>query len=208
MKKMLAIIAATAMLGTLVSCGKDTAGSTAESSAAETTTAETSAESSEESSEEESSVSDPLPRDVGPVDENAITFEDGDMHTGHQMGGGGDECDVELSIVDLDGDKKLKVHALREDPAKDYGVVKLVFNLPDMLGPHVLTVVGDVVLPDDGIGGTAHLCAGAVYPLSLRHVLNSRMEMPEHLLDLCRDAYEGIPLCFVASCHVITAPTR
>ena len=144
MKKTLAMIAAMAMLGSLVSCGKDTAVSTAESSVAETTTAETSAESSEESSEEESSVSDPLPRDVGPVDENAITFEDGDMHTGHQMGGGGDECDVELSIVDLDGDKKLKVHALREDPAKDYGVVKLVFNLPDMLGLENVGNIGHI----------------------------------------------------------------
>ncbi|MBQ9908117.1 MAG: hypothetical protein IJM46_15270 [Oscillospiraceae bacterium] len=146
MKKMLAIIAATAMLGTLVSCGKDTAGSTAESSAAETTTAETSAESSEESSEEESSVSDPLPRDVGPVDANAITFEDDDLHTAHQMGGGGDETDVEMGIVDLDGDKKLKIHAVRDDASKDYGVVKIVFNLPEMLGLENVGNIGHITV--------------------------------------------------------------
>lgn len=142
MKKALAMLSALAMLGALVSCGKDTADS---SSVAETTAPETSAvETSEESSEEESSVSDPLPRDVGPVDANAITFDDDDMHTAHQMGGGGDECDVELSIVDLDGDKKLKVHALRAEPDADFGVVKLVFNLPEMLGVENVGNIGHI----------------------------------------------------------------
>ena len=56
----------------------------------------------------------------------------------------GDECDVELSIVDLDGDKKLKVHALREDASKDYGVVKLVFNLPEMLGVENVGNIGHI----------------------------------------------------------------
>ena len=146
MKKALAMLSALAMLGALVSCGKDTADSSsvAETSAPETSAAETSAESSEETSVEESSVSDPLPRDVGPVDANAITFDDDDLHSAHQMGGGGDECDVELSIVDLDGDKKLKVHALREDASKDYGVVKLVFNLPEMLGVENVGNIGHI----------------------------------------------------------------
>ncbi len=146
MKKMLATLAAAAMLGTLVSCGKDTADSPAESSAAETTTAETSAESSEESSEEESSVSDPLPRDVGPIDENAVTFEDDDMRTAHQMDGGTDECNIELSIEDLDGDKKLRVHPVRDDDSKDYGVVKLVFDVPNMVGAENVANIGRVTV--------------------------------------------------------------
>ena len=132
MKKLLAILSALTMLGALVSCGKDTAdsSSTAESSAPETTAAES---SQEESSEEESSASEPLPREAGPIDANAITFEDGELYTCRQVNGGGDECDIELSVVDLDGDKKLKVHALRDDPAEKYGVVKIVFNLPELL---------------------------------------------------------------------------
>ena len=142
MKKIIAMLAALVMTGTLVSCGKDTtdSSSVAETSAPETSAAETSAESSEE----ESSVSDPLPRDVGPIDANAITFDDDDMHTCHQMCGGGDEGDVELSIEDLDGDKKLRVHPVRDDDSKDYGVVKLVFNLPEMLGLENVGNIGHI----------------------------------------------------------------
>ncbi len=142
LKKMLAMLSAVAMLGVLGSCGKDTADS---SSAAETSVPETTAaETSEESSEEESSVSDPLPRDVGPVDANAITFDDDDMCTAHQMGDGNDECDIELSIVDLDGDKKLKLHPLKADTDAEYGVVKLVFNLPQMLGLENVGNIGKI----------------------------------------------------------------
>ena len=147
MKKALAMLAALAMVGSLASCGKDVPDSTAESSVAETTTAETSEESSEESSEEESSeeeVKEPPTRDVGPIDANAITFDDDNMYTAHQMGGGGDECDIELSVVDLDGDKKLKVHAIRAEEGKDFGVVKLVFNLPQMLGLENVGNIGHI----------------------------------------------------------------
>lgn len=142
LKKMLAMLSAVVMLGVLGSCGKDTADSSsaAETSAPETTVAET----SEESSEEESSVSDPLPRDCGPVDANAITFEDGDLCTAHQMGGGGDECDVELSVEDLDGDKKLKVHAVKADADSEFGVVKIVFDLPQMLGLENVGNIGHI----------------------------------------------------------------
>lgn len=143
MKKLLAILSALTMLGALVSCGKDTAdsSSTAESSAPETTAAES---SQEESSEEESSASEPLPREAGPIDANAITFEDGELYTCRQVNGGGDECDIELSVVDLDGDKKLKVHALRDDPAEKFGVVKIVFNLPELLGLENVGNIGHI----------------------------------------------------------------
>lgn len=147
MKKMLAMLAAVTMMGALVSCGKDTADSSnAETSAPETSAAETSAESSEESSEEESSVSDPLPRDVGPIDANAVTFEDDDLRTAHQMCGGSDECDIELTVADLDGDKKLKIHPVRDDDSKDYGVVKLVFDLPNMVGAENVANIGRVTV--------------------------------------------------------------
>lgn len=146
MKQTLALLAALAMAGTLASCSKDTASSTstAESSAAETSAVE---ESSEESSAEESSeeeIKEPPTRNVGEIDANAITFEDGDLHTCHQMGGGGDEGDVELSVVDLDGDKKLKIHAVRADDSEKFGVVKVVFNLPEMIGLENVGKIGHI----------------------------------------------------------------
>lgn len=155
-KQILALLCALTMTAAFAGCAKDTSTTATKSgessSQAESSSeAESAAESSEaeeagdaESSEEESSVSDPLPRDVGAIDPNAITFDDGDLHTLHQMGGGGDEGDVELSVVDLDGDKKVKVHSLRDDPSADFGVVKVVFNLPEMLGVENVGNIGHI----------------------------------------------------------------
>ncbi len=157
MKKALAVLSAALMLGAMASCGKDTSGTAAtktksdsgESSEAVTTVAEesseaetTAADSADESSVEENK--EPPTRDVGEIDANAITFDDGDLHTAHQMGGGGDETDIEVSVADLDGDKKLKVHAIRAEEGKDYGVVKLVFNLPEMLGLENVGNIGHI----------------------------------------------------------------
>ncbi|MCQ2407902.1 MAG: hypothetical protein MJ065_05175 [Oscillospiraceae bacterium] len=153
MKKALAVLSAALMLGAMASCGKDTSGTTesksdsGESSEAVTTVAEEAESSEEETSAEESSEEEnkePPTREVGEVDENAITFDDGDLHTAHQMGGGGDETDIEVSVEDLDGDKKLKIHAVRAEEGKDYGVVKLVFNLPEMLGVENVGNIGHI----------------------------------------------------------------
>ena len=143
-KIMIALLAAVTLCGCTAAPQPGTSQTDAESSAAETTAApeesdEASEESSEESSEEE--VKEPPSRDVGAVDPNAITFEDGEMYSGHQMGEGGDEADIELSVVDFEGDKKLKVHVLRDDPDSDFGVPKIVFNLPQMIGKER---VGDI----------------------------------------------------------------
>ena len=135
---MIALLAALMLCGCTAAPQDGTSKTADESSAAETTAVQEDAapdltdapDAAEESSEEEK---EPPTRDVGPVDPNAITFEDGDMHSGHQMGEGGDEADIELSIADLDGDKKLKVHVLRDDPAADFGVPKIVFNLPKIM---------------------------------------------------------------------------
>ena len=144
--------------------------SSAIESAAETEdAAPASSEAPEESSEEEEK--EPPTRDVGAVDPNAITFDDGDMHSGHQMGEGGDEADIELSIAELDGDKKLKVHVLRDDPAADFGVPKIVFNLPKMMDKarigdiaHIsvdFTCVGNELWHNDD--GTESLVVGNFY---------------------------------------------
>ena len=135
-KMMIALLAAITLCGCTAAPKDGTAQPAEESSAAETTavsedSAEETTAPAEESSEEEPK--EPPTRDVGAVDANAITFDDGDMHSGHQMGEGGDEADIELSIAELDGDKKLKVHVLRDDPSSDFGVPKIVFNLPKMM---------------------------------------------------------------------------
>ena len=136
-KILIALLAALTLCGCTAAPQDGTTAVKSDSSAAETTAAPedadpASSEAPEESSEEEEE-KEPPARDVGAVDPNAITFDDGDMHSGHQMGEGGDEADIELSIADMDGDKKLKVHVLRDDPAEDFGVPKIVFNLPKMI---------------------------------------------------------------------------
>ncbi len=146
-KIMIALLAAVTLCGCTAAPQPGTSQTDAESSAAETTASpeesdEASEESSEESSEEE--VKEPPSRDVGAVDPNAITFEDGEMYSGHQMGEGGDEADIELSVVDFEGDKKLKVHVLRDDPDSDFGVPKIVFNLPKMIDKARIGDIGHI----------------------------------------------------------------
>ena len=151
-KKITAMLLALTAAGTLCACTAaphpDSA-AVSESSAEESSAAETSAEESAEETVSEPESSDaaeetpaePPTRDVGGIDPNAITFEDGALYTAHQMGEGGDEADIELSVADLEGDKKLKVHTLRDEPSAKYGVPKIVFNLPQMIGKER---VGDI----------------------------------------------------------------
>ncbi|MBP0967235.1 MAG: hypothetical protein J5722_06360, partial [Oscillospiraceae bacterium] len=150
-KIMIALLAAVTLCGCTAAPQGGTAqtaedNSTAETSAAPEDSAEESQEpadaSSEESSEEE--VKEPPSRNVGDIDPNAITFDSGEMYTGHQMGEGGDEADIELSVVDFEGDKKLKVHVLRDDPSSDFGVPKIVFNLPQMIGKDRVGDIGHI----------------------------------------------------------------
>ena len=175
-KILIALLAAATLCGCTaapqngVSPTKTDGESSAIESVAETEdAAPASSEAPEESSEEEEK--EPPTRDLGAIDPNAITFEDGDMHSGHQMGEGGDEADIELSIEDMDGDKKLKVHVLRDDPAADFGVPKIVFNLPKMMDKarigdiaHIsvdFTCVGNELWHNDD--GTESLVVGNFY---------------------------------------------
>ncbi|MCR4761245.1 MAG: hypothetical protein K5705_13435 [Oscillospiraceae bacterium] len=117
------------------------------SSAEESSEAETipEAESEPESSDAaEEAPAEPPAREVGEVAQDAITFEDGALYTAHQMGEGGDEADIELSVADLDGDKKLKVHVLRDESTGKFGVPKIVFNLPEMIGVENVGKIGKI----------------------------------------------------------------
>lgn len=146
---MIALIAALTLCGCTAAPQGGTSQTVEESSAAETTAApeESSEEDAAEESSEDSAAEEPKEapsRNVGDIDPNAITFDSGEMFTGHQMDEGGDEADIELSVVDYDGDKKLKVHVLRDDPSSDFGVPKIVFNLPQMIGKENVGNIGHI----------------------------------------------------------------
>ncbi len=157
MKKMLAILAAMTMLGAVTGCGGDSGTSTpessskAESSESSAESSETSAESSEESSEESTEPAEEVPtpqyvddtKDLT-IPEGAITFDTPSLYGFHAMGGGGDEADVELQLVNLDGDTKLRVRPVREDATKDYGVPKIVVELPALLGLENVGNIGHI----------------------------------------------------------------
>ncbi len=132
-KRILALVSALAMLGALTSCkGKDQPApeSSADSSEA-TTTAEVTTEATTEAT---TTVTTTPPEEVpAPIDKNAITFDQASFYTAHAMGSE-DEAPVDLAIVDLDGDKKLRVHVKRDDETKDFGVPKIVFDLADLVG--------------------------------------------------------------------------
>ena len=135
-KKALALLAALCMTAGLSACGGDTGNSTAE------TTTNTAAESTTTAPETTTAVTTTEAPKLD-VDPNAITFDDGNLYF-LQMGGGGDEADVELSIAEYNGDKKLKVHVLRDDPTADFGVPKLVLDLPAVLGLENVGNIGHI----------------------------------------------------------------
>lgn len=162
MKKMLAVLAAMTMMAAVTACGGTEGSSTAEPSSApesSNSTAEESsdstAEESSDSTAEESSDSTaeeapaPAPQYVDEtadltIPEGAITFDTPSLYGFHAMGGGGDEADVELAIVDLDGDKKLRVRPLKADDAAEYGVPKIVAELPALIGVENTGNVGHI----------------------------------------------------------------
>ncbi|MBR5371667.1 MAG: hypothetical protein IK130_05565 [Oscillospiraceae bacterium] len=144
--KLLAFLSAAAMLGSVTACGK------AEDSApVQTTAAATAAETTVTTAAETTTVTTTTKPDPVFVDElkdkeipvGAITFDTPSLYTAHAMGGGGDEAPVELSLVDFDGDKKLRVRVLRQD-GEDFQVPKIVFNLGELIGAENTGKIGHI----------------------------------------------------------------
>ena len=139
-KKILAMLAALSMIGCLASCGGDSS-STAETNSSEaevtTTTAATEATTTTAVT---TTTAAPLPE----ADENAITFDSPSLYTAHPCGGGGDEADIQIDIVSLDGENCLRIHALKGEDEEQYGVIKLVFDLPQLLGVENVGNIGHI----------------------------------------------------------------
>ncbi len=142
MKKMLALLSVLCMMGAMTACGDDS--STTDSSskkddsssaASTTTTAETPATTT---------TTTEAPKLE--VDPNAITFDTASLYTAHCMAEKNfenDESNCNLDVVDLDGDKKLRVQVLDKD-GDNYKVPKLVFNLPEILGLENVGNIGHI----------------------------------------------------------------
>ncbi|MBQ8922774.1 MAG: hypothetical protein IJ060_11575 [Oscillospiraceae bacterium] len=161
-KKALALLLALSAIGAFTACGSDADSKADSSSAAESSVEESSEEESseeesseEESSEEESSeaessaeesseASTPAePADLGPVDANAITFDSDSLYTAEAVMDAG-AAPIELTIEEVNGDKKLKVHVLKAEGKEDddYEVPKIKFDLAALLGAENVGKIG------------------------------------------------------------------
>lgn len=163
MKKYLVLALAAAMaLGSFAACGEEeTSNSDSGSSSASTSASESeSASESTSASESESQSSDagssdatsgessaveeePAEEPEKPVlvaDENAITFEDGDIYTAYNIDvdaegkGNGDSSGTNLSVVEYNGSKMLKIEVLEQDDEGNYKVPKVGFDVDALVG--------------------------------------------------------------------------
>ena len=138
-KKILAILSAIAMMGCLASCGGNS--STADSSStAETTTA--AAETTEATTTAATTTTaEPIPA----PDAKAITFDTDSLYTAEPVMDSG-AAPVELSIEEVNGNKKLKVHVLKAEGKEDadYEVPKIKFDLPALLGAENVGKIGHI----------------------------------------------------------------
>ena len=162
-KKALALLCAFSALGAFTACGSDADSSTADSSSSqaeaavaessadessveESSAAESSAEESsaaESSAAEESSAAPAEPADLGPADANAITFDSDSLFTAEAVNDAG-AAPIELTIEEVKGDKKLKVHVLHTEGKEDFDVPKIKFDLPKLLGAENVGKIGHI----------------------------------------------------------------
>ena len=145
MKKMLALLSAMCIMGSLAACG-DTSSKAAEtskkeeSSAAETTKETTTEKQEETTTTEATTATDaPLPT---PAD-GAITFDNASLYTAHAGDdSGAAKCNID--VVDLDGDKKLRVQVLDKNEKGEYLIPKIIFDLPALLGQGNVSKIGKI----------------------------------------------------------------
>ena len=150
MKKMLAFLCAVSMIGTMAACGStgDSTNTPVTNTYAASTAAETTATTAPATTTSATTTTKPDPIFVDevkdkPVPEGAITFDTPSLYTCHAMNAGGDEAPVEISLVDFDGDKKIRVRVLHEE-GKEYGVPKIVFNLGELIGAENTGKIGHI----------------------------------------------------------------
>ena len=123
-RKLFALLSALSVMATCSACAGSSGGdsSAAESSAPETTAAPA-----------ETTVVTTEAPEPAPVDANAITFDVPSLYGAVPQYDDG-AAKVNLDVVTLNGDNKLRVQVLRDDDTKDYDVPKIVFRLADLVG--------------------------------------------------------------------------
>ncbi len=112
----------------------DTESSESEASKSEAESSEAQSESQDEEPEEEPE------KPVLVADENAITFEDGDLYTAYNIDvdengkGNGDSSGTNLTVAEYNGSKMLKVEVLDQDDDGNYKVPKIGFDVDALVG--------------------------------------------------------------------------
>ena len=151
MKKLAALLLACSMLAAVTGCGSEESSPAATEPTTEKAT-EAATEATTEAATEAPSTERPAPTPT--VDENAITFEDGDFYTGHSMcekNYENDESDVKLTIEEFNGTKQLRIQVLDQDANGTYKVPKIVFNLAELVGAENLDKIESISCDVTGV---------------------------------------------------------
>lgn len=138
-KKSLALLSALTLMCAFTACGDEGGKESSESTTTSTTTTTTTT-----STTTTTTTTAPAKLEVDP---NAITFDTASLYTGHCMAESNftnDEAECELSIEELDGDKKLRVQVLGKNEDGDYKVPKIVFNLAELIGAENTGEIGQI----------------------------------------------------------------
>ena len=152
MKKLAALLLVCSMLAAVTGCGDNKDSSSQAATEAASTAAATTEAATTEAPTEAPSTERPAPTPT--VDENAITFEDGDLYTAHSMAEKNyenDESATELTIEEFNGTKQLRVQVLDKDDNGTYKVPKVVFNLAELVGAENLNKIKSISCDITGV---------------------------------------------------------
>lgn len=139
--RILTAAAALCMTAALSACGGgNSAGDNTTTKAPEATASATTGTTTEAASTSATTTTEaPLP----PVADGAITFDTASLYTAH-AGDDTGAAKLNLDIVDLDGDKKLRVQVLDKDDTGKYNIPKIIFDLPALLGQENVHNIGKI----------------------------------------------------------------
>lgn len=137
MKKTLALLSALTLMCGFTACDDGTDTESSATTASSTTTTSTTTTTT-------TTTTAPVKLEVDP---NAITFDTESFYTGHCMAESNytnDEAECDLSIAEIDGDKKLRVQVLGKKEDGSYKVPKIVFNLAELIGAENTGKIGQI----------------------------------------------------------------
>ncbi|MGN0648667.1 MAG: hypothetical protein ACI4J3_08575 [Oscillospiraceae bacterium] len=140
MKKTLALLSALTLMCGFTACGDEGD----KESSATTTSSTTTTTSTTSTTTTTTTTTAPVKLEVDP---NAITFDTESFYTGHCMAESNytnDEAECDLSIAEINGDKKLRVQVLSKKEDGSYKVPKIVFNLAELIGAENTGKIGQI----------------------------------------------------------------